>query len=166
MISNKPHVHIPGHPDYMITNDGEVYSLRMKKWLIPVKNRDGYWTYRLSGKTKQAQRLVLESFIGPCPSRRHRANHKDGNKINNLLTNLEWVTHQQNIQHSYTVLKRQAARTVGSKNPMSRLDETKVKEIKLLITQDLPYKKIAQKYKVSVMSICNIAVGRTWRHVK
>jgi len=49
---------------------------------------------------KRISRLVLESFVGPCPEG-HEASHKDGNSMNDSLSNLAWKTHLENIHDKY-----------------------------------------------------------------
>jgi hypothetical protein len=85
---------------YMVSNDGEVLSLRTGKLRKPVINpQTGYLAVVLSGdhikKTKSIHRLVAEAFVDN-PNGYGFVNHKDENKLNNSADNLEWCTKAYN----------------------------------------------------------------------
>lgn len=85
----------------------------------------GYVQITISGKIdKLAHRLVAEAFI-PNPLNKPQVNHIDGNRANNLVSNLEWVTAQENILHSFRVLGR-----VGSHTSKFSKDHPTSKKIK------------------------------------
>lgn len=68
---------------------------------------DGYRVTGVGGSTKFVHRLVARAFIGKPPSlEQSEVNHIDGNPSNNNVNNLEYVTHAQNIQHSYAINSR------------------------------------------------------------
>ena len=105
---------------YQISNFGRIKSLKFwsnrnkkyydkEKMKKAYKDRDGYLRVSLSNngqrKLKQVHRLVAETFISN-PDNKPQVNHIDGNKQNNNVLNLEWVTCQENIVHSYRSLKR------------------------------------------------------------
>lgn len=90
---------------------GSVYRVYVKddkEDLYPMRpfiTRDGYVEYVLTdiNKTKwhiQGQRIVAYLFI-PKPDGKDYVNHKDLNRQNNKVENLEWVSHSENIKHSY-----------------------------------------------------------------
>jgi hypothetical protein len=82
---------------YDITEHGEVYSHIRKRWLKPRKNNYEYLFYHLKPcGWVSAHTLVALKYIGPPPTPEYEINHKDGNRMNNYYTNLEWVTHSQN----------------------------------------------------------------------
>ena len=98
---------IEGYKGYKISNYGNVKSLgndktRKEKILKPAKDKDGYLYVGLckQGKIKMCKvhRLVAQTFI-PNPNDLPQVNHKDEDKINNHVTNLEWCTNEYNINY-------------------------------------------------------------------
>lgn len=89
------------------------------------KNNVGYCKIELykDGKTKMKyiHRLVAEAFI-PNPDKKPAVNHIDGNKANNSVSNLEWVTPSENTKHAFRtrLLKPPMANRHGKNNPLSK----------------------------------------------
>ena len=79
-------------------------------------------------ESKSTQKLVAEAFIGPRPKGKE-INHKDGNKLNNYVDNLEYVTPKENVQHAIRVLKRTWG-FKGEKHSLAKLTEENVRDIR------------------------------------
>jgi len=96
----KPH---PTQTDYLITEEGDVYSRKFRKLKKMKQRTERYKAINLwnNGKEKAhyVHRLVAETYI-PNPDNLPEVNHKDEDKTNNNVANLEWSTHADNVQHS------------------------------------------------------------------
>ena len=87
---------------YAITSCGKVYNVKHKRFLKPIPEHQGYVRYALSkhGKVKffYAHRLVAEHYI-PNNYNLPQVNHKDEDKTNNCISNLEWCTSKYNCNY-------------------------------------------------------------------
>ena len=88
---------------YAVTEDGKVWSYKRKKFLSPGISR-GYLIVELhkAGKTEMrlVHRLVAETYLNNSDNL-PQVNHKDENRLNNNVTNLEWCTQKYNINYSH-----------------------------------------------------------------
>ena len=97
---------IDGYDNYAISNLGEVLSYKRGYWkrLKPYLGKNGYCYVNLSNEAKVTHkyihRLVAEAFL-ENPERKTVVNHIDGDKSNNNVENLEWVTFQENSKHAF-----------------------------------------------------------------
>lgn len=95
---------------YAITSCGRVWSYRYRRFLIPYKSNKGYLLVKLTKdgirKAYSIHRLVALNYI-PNPENKEQVNHKDENKENNCINNLEWMTNYENC-HYGTKIQRVA----------------------------------------------------------
>ena len=100
-----------GH--YMVDAKGNVFSLKRKKIMTPCKSNNGYMQVHLSidgvMKSHKVHRLVAKTFI-PNPYNLPQVNHKDEDKTNNCVENLEWCTQSYNMNYNDGQKRRAASR--------------------------------------------------------
>lgn len=157
---------------YTVYDDGTVIGPRGKP-LAPVPNRCGYGRITLCHDGKRplvfVHRLVAEAFL-PKVEGKECVNHKDGDKRNNRIDNLEWVTHAENHKHAYQIGRKGSncnknGRVSGSKNSMSKLTEAQALAIKALVAKGEPQRSVATRFGVNQALVWRIAHGKSWRHV-
>lgn len=91
---------------YAITSCGKVWSWKRQKFLRPIKQKNGYLFVNLYDEANNSKawlihRLVAMTYL-PNPNCFPQVNHKDENKFNNCLKNLEWCTAQYNNDYSHS----------------------------------------------------------------
>lgn len=108
---------IPGHPSYYASRCGKVYSRHTNRVLKDC-NCAGYRQVALStngrAKTFKVHRLIAKTFI-PNLNSKPDVNHKDGNKANNYVGNLEWCTELENVQHAVRTGLFRRSKSTGRK---------------------------------------------------
>lgn len=94
--------------EYLVSNDGRVMSIRSNKILKPTTDKDGYIYYVLcvdgNRKTIKAHRLVAMAFIDN-PQNKPAIDHINGDKKDNRVENLRWVTNKENTNNPITFKK-------------------------------------------------------------
>ena len=85
---------------HLVYNDGRVYSLISNKFLKFDYSNSGYARLKLNGKSVRVHRLVMELFKGPSDL---TVDHIDGNKLNNSLDNLQYLTREENLIKSIAI---------------------------------------------------------------
>jgi hypothetical protein len=152
---------------YAITEDGQVWSYRNSRFLQPVTVGKGYLGVGLSRNRivfpEYVHRLVASAFIDN-PEGKRTVNHKDGNKKNNHVSNLEWATHQEQIDHA---ISTGLMNVVGENNGYSKLNGTEVEEIRIKYSsKKFSHEQLAEQYNVTRACILKVIRGRTWTHLQ
>lgn len=141
--------------EYEVTSRGLVFSNKRKSKvrLIGKVGREGYNTimFTVNGKRiyKNAHRIVAESFI-PNPNNYPQVNHKDGNKLNNSVENLEWVSPSENLLH---------ARNLGLLNTCKITNEI----AELIRNEKGTHREIASIYGISKTQVGLIKQNKRWK---
>lgn len=150
-------------PMYLVDEKGEVFSLFTNKYLKKSKSKTGYLVVNIRNNGTRApayiHRLVAEAFI-ENPDKKAEVNHKDGNKQNNKVENLEWVTNKENIRHSvdFGLLPRHG------KHPNSKLTDNQVIFICELFQSGKTITEVLElcEFNVSRCQLLNIRCRRDW----
>lgn len=146
---------ISEHTRYDISNDGYVRNRYTGRILRGARDRDGYRTVMLynDGKkyTKKIHRLVAQYFLEPDPER-DQVNHKDGNKTNNHVSNLEWCTRSENTRHAYEH-KLFEANMRPAIEAHTKIKRDRYPEIWVMRKQGTTLKNIAEMYGVGISTI-------------
>ena len=135
------------------------------KILKPHLNRGGYQTINIYKNGKRhiftVHRLVMEAFVGIRPNNM-QVNHKDGDKTNNHLDNLEYVTISENHRHAFrTGLKSQRGDSANNR----KISESDVPKIRKFLKEETQ-EAVAARFNVCRATIGNIATGKSWWYVK
>lgn len=145
------------HPfldDYLFTSDGKVFSLKTNKFLKQQTNRNGYLGVNIKkpGVGRRfclTHRLIAETFFSYLGKDNcfYEVNHIDGNKQNNNVNNLEWLTRKENLDHSKR-LKLMKPK-VGEENPNSKLTNNQIKDMIELVDLGFKIKDVCESYGVN-----------------
>ena len=159
---------------YKISNRGRVLRLSKttsnrrylpNKVRKPVKSSNGYLKIGLTYDKKQVtlliHRLVAMTFIDN-PKNKKEVNHIDGNKENNIVSNLEWNTPLENTKHSN---KNGLVNIKGINNIRAKLTESDVFAIRRLLIKGFNSREISELFNVTRSSIYNIKLKKTWKHI-
>lgn len=184
---------VPGFEKYEASNYGRVRRISTGRIQTRNRQRRGYPMVhcRVEGETRTflVHRAVWMAFHGSVPEGL-QINHKDGDKFNSSLENLEVVTPSENILHALrTGLRRPTPKghhvppekrargerhgshthpervARGERNPNAKLTEKDVREIRALRSAGVPHKELACRYGVSLKTVKKAATGRGWAHV-
>lgn len=160
-------------PHLLVTRDGRVKNATTGRELAVTVGKTGYpqLTIRPQGRKGRARlvkvhRLVIEAWIGPAPTPLHVVNHRDGNKLNNRVENLEWVTPAENIRHAYRNGLILPSR--GEERHNSKLTDDAVRRIRRVYTPHHPRfgaRALGREYGVHHKQIIAAARGEAWTHV-
>lgn len=135
--------------DYEVSNQGRIRH--GNRILSGSLHNDGYIFVTIHGKQIPLHRLIATAFI-PNTEQKPEVNHKDGNKQNNSLINLEWTTRKENQAHAI----RNGLQPKCTKTYTGKFTEEQREEIKALWDSGVSKREIAIKFGVSHTCINDI----------
>jgi hypothetical protein len=156
------------HPHVEVSNLGNVRNLWRNQVIArkPAKHQSGSLVVGISvgghrGVTRRIHVLVAEAFIGPKPPKMD-VNHIDGDKTNNRLENLEYVTRSENLKHSWRIGTSTYTpfRERGERNATAIVSDAAVAEIKQAFIAGEDRKSIAARYGISYHTVWDYTAGR------
>lgn len=162
---------IEAAPLYEVSSHGQVRratagrGARPGRVLVPQTTEDGYLKIGLRregghyGAT--VHRLVATAFHGPAPTPSHQVNHIDGVKVNNVPSNLEWVTGQENIAHAKRLGLR--ASKSGQRNGRAKLSLEDVSMAREMLASGSTYQQVAERFGISISQVWNVKSGSQWK---
>lgn len=166
---------------YQASNLGRIRNIHRLKTLggilRPILDTGGHLQIGLYKNSKQKRllihRLILKTFISPCPSEME-CRHLDGNPVNNKLNNLKWGTRSENQQDSIRHGTFFHPNNSGSNNGHAILQESDVHEIRELLQsgrngrsgQKYSQREISKMFNVHRYTISMIATRKTWRYLR
>ena len=161
----EPH---PKYPRYLVSTYGRVYDTKLEFMKTPRRRKGSYVTHHINTAPKHfsrivAHRLVMETFEPIENENEMVVNHKDLNKWNNKLENLEWVTPQENITHAID-------NGAMAKCPTPKHSNFEVEKVCQLLENGLSYDEICNEmgYEKSFENkrfLCSIKTHAAWNKI-
>lgn len=153
------------YSNYRIFPDGRIYSEFINKFITPTFDSGKYLQVTLVNdegerKTIKVHRLVASAFI-PNLDECREINHKDFNKENNSVSNLEWCDRKYNVNYNFS--ERDYIEQIKKVTPLT---VEQVKVIPELIDYGFSIKLISKLFNVGHITIRNIVAGKTWKPLK
>ena len=150
---------------FSVSSFGKVYGKRAGKILKASNNHAGYPTIstRISRKcfTRFVHRWVAEAFVDNIDSKPF-VNHKDGCKTNNTTNNLEWVTHQENIDHAVENNLRTYLYGEDRPHKLKRKDVQFIRDNFKDKCRTFGARALGRKFNVHHETIRRVIFGRSW----
>lgn len=152
--------------DYWITENGEVYG-KSGKLIKQRPDTSGYSSFTAGVKgdrTRVRTYLCVARLYVPNPNNFPEVDHLDSNIMNPKCTNLEWVTHEENVRRSFE-RGHHKNNWKGTRNPKCNLTEEKVLNIRKLYNEGMEQHEISKLYNIPWSTIHNIVMRNTWKNI-
>lgn len=132
---------------------------RNNGYLVVVLSKNGI------KKMYRVHRLILETFIGPCP-KGMECRHLNGIRTDNRLCNLRWGTRSENSQDTIKHGNHYQPNNYGKQNCICKLNKKDIPNIREMIKNGYTCESIGKIYGVHRRTIQDIKLNKTWKHIK
>lgn len=157
-----------GYEDlFQVSNIGRVLSKRTNKILKQVVSKTGYYIFatKIGGRSGKdvcfkVHRLVAQAFI-PNELAKPQVNHKDGDKLNNSVDNLEWATASENVKHAFRTGLASNKKSVDSLlSKLTRQDVDYIKLVYIPRSKEFGARALGRK-----LGVCHSTIMRAFNSV-
>lgn len=149
---------------YLAHCSGVIFSVHGRV-MRPSTHRCGYLQTVLNGRNCSIHTLIAQTFI-PNPNNWPCVNHKDGNKANNDISNLEWCSHSQNTVHSFSTGLQIPLKGEEIRNHKLNADQVQyIRQVCVPGDKVLGATALARRFGVNRTTILDAFYHKTWRHI-
>jgi hypothetical protein len=154
----------PLNGNYTVYSDGRIFVKRKNKF-INGTDHQGYRRFKIiidnELKSLLGHRIVAITFL-PNPDNLAEVNHIDGNRANNNLSNLEWVSREGNQQHAF---KTGLNSNKGSKNGRAQMNETTAREMYLHLLSGKTITELNKEYGYHKSALSKLKARVNWYEI-
>lgn len=152
---------MPGESGYYVSRTGVICG-PANRILAEDQVKGGYLRVKMRSRRWLVHRAVVTAFIGEIPPGLE-VNHKNGDKTDNRIDNLEVLTPSENVKHSIAVLKTK--RAPGEQNANAKLTDAGVLEIRERHADGESAEELAFAYGITRGHVWRLVTRQAWRHI-
>lgn len=142
-----------------VDEDGRLYSEdpngKIRELKPNVNKKRGYLYARTTFRNYSLHRLVASAFL-PNPDNKPQVNHKDGNKHNNKVSNLEWVTAAENARHA---IENGFTTKMGKNEGNIKYTNKQCADVMKRIASGMTYRDAGKKYRMPYSTVAHLMRG-------
>lgn len=145
---------------YEVSDQGRLRRVVTGRILKPWVNRYGYAYVEIGGKGLRVNRLIAEAFHGPPPFSEAEAHHKNGSKLDNRASNLEWVSRSENVTHGY-----RSGLIITQRRRSNMPNKLTISDVRCIRTSVETRTALAERYGVTPTTIRKVQTRIAYRDI-
>lgn len=147
--------------NYEASDNGLIRNAKTGREVKQFVGKDGYLRTQIAGKTRTVHRLIACAFV-PAEPGKDFVNHKDGNKKNNCIDNLEWVTRSENMKHAYDNGLKSSVGVMNGRSKLTEEDVAFIREHYVAGNKEFGAKALSKKFSVARQTISAVVNRQNW----